>query len=648
MRKRSRPLVFISYRGSDTGDWAPIVEEKLGKARRIGDVFLDEEGLRPADEWLLRLKDEINRSDCVLVLVGTGWATARSEDGATLADPEDVHRKEIVWALAAAAAGKTKLLPVLVGGARLPHSNDVDEAVRGLLDAQAARVNVATRRKDLRRLVRTIREVTQLETSQPRPFWLRARFLALVAALLIVVGFVGWYTLIKLPVLPEDKFNIAVAQFDEVDGAGELQKTDRGLMIASDVATQLAEDLKVVDANVEVRVAPPSETGAFRSTTAEGRAALAQKLSEDRNIDILIYGVLDRRNGQLRLTPELHVSNRDGLFEEAAELVGSYNVDAADAGFSDSSGKNLTQDLLFKNALASRVKEIAEAVAGIGLYRGGRDALNVQLLVSAEAAFSVALGPGENMCADGGEWQATLYLLRANAEAVRGTVGADSEALSSARDDYEKALCSFPDYGRALLGLAELSFQELRSVACLPGSLDSQTIEDLRDDARLYIAATTASNAPDFSFVPAKGNLGAGRVLFCISRATEDEAQSLIDGKVATVHLDEVLALHAERRASDRLAATATGFRGHIARFGLDGPADPGLAVARYEEAAKLHPVPVDRALWYTLAGCLSLEIGKDSEGKSLLQESLDTPGQSQPFEDVEKFAEASCLLAEA
>lgn len=109
--------VFVSYRRSDAQGWAGHLGEDLAKA--FGDVarFFDLASIPPGADYLVEIERAVAAADAVLVLIGPHWLDLRDEQGQRrLDDPDDVVAAEVAKAL----SGAVPVIPVLLGGARMP------------------------------------------------------------------------------------------------------------------------------------------------------------------------------------------------------------------------------------------------------------------------------------------------------------------------------------------------------------------------------------------------------------------------------------------------------------------------------------------------------------------------------------------------
>ncbi len=122
------PLLFISYRRSETQSTA------LGLARALWDrfgkgcVFIDSRSLPPDEPWQLVIREHLDRATVVFCVIGHGWLDARDEAGRLrLHQAEDWVRREVATALESEA----KVMPIYVDGAASLRSGHV-EGIAGI------------------------------------------------------------------------------------------------------------------------------------------------------------------------------------------------------------------------------------------------------------------------------------------------------------------------------------------------------------------------------------------------------------------------------------------------------------------------------------------------------------------------------------
>ena len=139
--------IFISYRREDTGGHAGRLCDRL-TARFGGDrVFMDIQDIGPGQNFATSIEDTIATCDCVIAVIGPRWleTVKKRADSA-----DDFVRHEI----AAALKRHVTIVPVLVGGARMPAAAELPQELAELSFLNA--VEIRDERFD--------RDVVELET----------------------------------------------------------------------------------------------------------------------------------------------------------------------------------------------------------------------------------------------------------------------------------------------------------------------------------------------------------------------------------------------------------------------------------------------------------------------------------------------------
>jgi hypothetical protein len=176
--------IFISYRREDTGGHAGRLCDRL--TARFGDaqVFMDLQDIAPGQNFAQSIDDTIARCACVVVVIGPRWLESleKRAHGA-----EDFVQHEIAAALRRAVT----IIPVLVGGARMPTAGQLPPALSGLSYRNALEVRDERFDEDAARLVDAIS--AHVAGGGPGPSGLRrhSRARAAAAAVLMLAGLAG-------------------------------------------------------------------------------------------------------------------------------------------------------------------------------------------------------------------------------------------------------------------------------------------------------------------------------------------------------------------------------------------------------------------------------------------------------------------------
>lgn len=140
-RKRG---VFISYRRGPATWAANALRRVIADRFPSASVFLDGASIDGGADWPKRLREALDESAVLIVLIGEGWATVQKGARLRLDLENDWVRAEIVHGLK-----HSFVLPVLIDDAQLPKNRDeLPLCIQPLLDLQALRYRSAPRDED--------------------------------------------------------------------------------------------------------------------------------------------------------------------------------------------------------------------------------------------------------------------------------------------------------------------------------------------------------------------------------------------------------------------------------------------------------------------------------------------------------------------
>lgn len=133
--------IFINYRRADSGGHAGRLRDHLVTRFGHDRVFMDV-GILGGEDWVASIERALSASGAVLTIIGPNWSSSR------LREPGDRLRQE----LEAAMALGVEIIPVLVGGARMPDEADLPPSLGNLPRRQAVRLTDEGWEDDVRRL----------------------------------------------------------------------------------------------------------------------------------------------------------------------------------------------------------------------------------------------------------------------------------------------------------------------------------------------------------------------------------------------------------------------------------------------------------------------------------------------------------------
>ena len=152
--------VFVSYRRADAQGWAGRLGQDLAAA--FGDVarFFDLHSIPLGADFLIEIERDVGAADAVLVLIGPHWLDLRGDDGTRrLDDPNDVVAAEVALAL----KGTAPVIPVLLGGAKMPGGAALPLALQALARRNALELSDARWDYDRDRLFTALEAATPLK-----------------------------------------------------------------------------------------------------------------------------------------------------------------------------------------------------------------------------------------------------------------------------------------------------------------------------------------------------------------------------------------------------------------------------------------------------------------------------------------------------
>src|SRR5215831_6232307 len=145
--------VFINYRREDTAPYAGRLYDRLTTHFGEDQVFIDIDQIEPGEDFVEAINRKVGACDIAIVAIGPNWLHAADASGKRrLDDEEDFVRMEIVTAL----QRKIRVIPVLVGGARMPGRHDLPEDLAPLSRRQAIELSEPRFHADVNRLIDAI------------------------------------------------------------------------------------------------------------------------------------------------------------------------------------------------------------------------------------------------------------------------------------------------------------------------------------------------------------------------------------------------------------------------------------------------------------------------------------------------------------
>ena len=146
------PVIFISYRRNDAAGHSGRLFDALGRELGEGEVFRDVQSIAAGEDFMESIGSAISKAEGVIVLVGPDWLAAGADGAPRIQAANDIVRAEVRLALEL----KKRVVPVLVGGARMPGQAQLPEDIRAFARCNAVELSEARWDYDAGRLLKAL------------------------------------------------------------------------------------------------------------------------------------------------------------------------------------------------------------------------------------------------------------------------------------------------------------------------------------------------------------------------------------------------------------------------------------------------------------------------------------------------------------
>lgn len=154
--------MFISYRRQDSAARVGRLYEALSDHFGQDRVFIDIDSISPGVDFVDATRRGIGSFGTVLAVIGRRWLV--DNDGRRpLDDPQDFVRSQLEIALEQNA----HVIPVLVDGAPMPAEDELPTPLRSLARRNAIALSDETWRRDVGRLIETLRQFDDAAAEVP-------------------------------------------------------------------------------------------------------------------------------------------------------------------------------------------------------------------------------------------------------------------------------------------------------------------------------------------------------------------------------------------------------------------------------------------------------------------------------------------------
>jgi hypothetical protein len=154
--------VFISYRRSDAGPYARLLQVQLSQHLHGTTVFMDMDSIDAGTDFAGAIESAVGSCRVLIALIGRRWLTVTDEGGRRrLDDPDDYVRFEIRTAL----ERRSRVIPVLVDGAMMPQRQKLPDDLARLARLNALPMSYDRYEYDESRLINLIQKLLAAEST---------------------------------------------------------------------------------------------------------------------------------------------------------------------------------------------------------------------------------------------------------------------------------------------------------------------------------------------------------------------------------------------------------------------------------------------------------------------------------------------------
>jgi hypothetical protein len=149
-------MIFVCYRREDSAGHAGRLYDRLSKRFGGDRVFMDVSTVEPGEDFVDAIQRTVSACDVQVVLIGKRWLKVTDVHGRPrLENPQDFVRLEIATAL----ERQIRVIPVLVGGAAMPHSSELPDSLASLTRRSAFELSDMAFHEAVDRLIAAVDKV---------------------------------------------------------------------------------------------------------------------------------------------------------------------------------------------------------------------------------------------------------------------------------------------------------------------------------------------------------------------------------------------------------------------------------------------------------------------------------------------------------
>jgi hypothetical protein len=151
-RSEQRPGIFLCYRRGDN-QLVGMLSVELQAAFGANNLFQDLSSIPAGADFRTYIRETAAGADVMVVVIGRDWLGAPDADGRRRIDDEDDY---VRFEVAVALRSEARVIPVLVGGAKMPSAEELPPDIRPLTRRNVHKLSTTHFREDLDRLMAAV------------------------------------------------------------------------------------------------------------------------------------------------------------------------------------------------------------------------------------------------------------------------------------------------------------------------------------------------------------------------------------------------------------------------------------------------------------------------------------------------------------
>lgn len=157
--------IFINYRRMDTEGYVGRLYDHLTPQFKPENIFMDVQSIEPGADFVQVLEDAVAQCEVFIAMIGPHWLSLTDDSGERRIDQwNDFVRIEIESAI----KHQKLIIPVLVGGSKMPSPNELPQSIEALARRNAITISHQHFARDVDGLVKFIKETVPSHPSFKR------------------------------------------------------------------------------------------------------------------------------------------------------------------------------------------------------------------------------------------------------------------------------------------------------------------------------------------------------------------------------------------------------------------------------------------------------------------------------------------------